>query len=222
MRRRSITSGETRRRQIKRRNASKAARRRNTSAAGPEARVAQLTQELREAREHQTATTDVLRIISSSQGELNAVFHCKVLANATKLCEASYGTLWLTEGDAFRVAAQYGALPAAYMERLQPGTLFRLGPDLPSVRAINTRRPVQVADLRLAQAYIDREPLAVAAVEVAGIYTMFTVPIFRENDPLGVIAIYGQEPRPFSDKHIALVQDFAAQAVIAIENTAAQ
>ncbi len=218
MRRRSITSGETKRRQIKRRNASKAVRRRNTSAAGREARVAQLTQELREAREHQTATIDVLRIISGSQGELNAVFHA-ILANATKLCEASYGTLWLTEGDAFRVAAQYGALPAAYMERLRPGTLFRLGPDLPSVRAINTRRPVQVADLRLAQAYIDREPLAVAAVEVAGIYTMFTVPIFRENDPLGVIAIYGQEPRPFSDKHIALVQDFAAQAVIAIENT---
>src|SRR5664279_2242083 len=160
MRRRSITSGETKRRQIKRRNASKAVRRRNTSAAGREARVAQLTQELREAREHQTATIDVLRIISGSQGKLNAVFHA-ILANATKLCEASYGTLWLTEGDAFRVAAQYGALPAAYMERLRPGTLFRLGPDLPSVRAINTRRPVQVADLRLAQAYIDREPLAV-------------------------------------------------------------
>ena len=121
------------------------------SAARWEARVTQLTQELHEAGEHQTATTDVLRIISSSQGELNAVFHA-ILANATKLCEASYGTLWLTEGDAFRVAAQYGALPAAYMERLRPGTLFRLGPHLPSVRAINTRRPVQVADLRLAQA----------------------------------------------------------------------
>ena len=220
MRLRSRAGGETtkKRDQIKRRNASSAMRRRSTSAAEWEARVTQLTQELHEAGEHQTATTDVLRIISSSQGELNAVFHA-ILANATKLCEASYGTLWLTEGDAFRVAAQYGALPAAYMERLQPGTLFRLGPHLPSVRAINTRRPVQVADLRLAQAYIDREPLAVAAVELAGIYTMFTVPIFRDNDPLGVIAIYGQEPRPFTDKHIALVQDFAAQAVIAIENT---
>ena len=159
-----------------------------------------------------------MRIISSSPGELNAVFNA-ILANATKLCEASYGTLWLCEGDAFRVAAQFGALPAAYMDRLRPGTLFRLGPHLPSVQAIKTRRPVHVADLRLAQSYIDREPLAVAAVELAGIYTMFTVPIFRENEPIGVIAIYGQEMRPFSDNNIALVQDYAAQAVIAIEST---
>jgi GAF domain-containing protein len=221
MRRRSRAGGETikKRGQIKRRNATKAVRRRSTtSAAEREARVAQLTKELHEAREHQTATTDVLRIISSSPGELNAVFHA-ILANATKLCEASYGTLWLSEGDAFRVAAQYGALPTAYMERLRPGTLFRLGPHLPSVQAIKSRRPVQVSDLRLAQAYIDREPLAVAAVELAGIYTMFTVPMFRDSEPLGVIAIYRQEMRPFTDKHIGLVQDFAAQAVIAIENT---
>jgi GAF domain-containing protein len=219
MRRRSRAGGETikKRGQIKRRKASKAVRHRSTAAAEREARVAQLTQELHEAREHQTATTDVLRIISSSPGELNAVFHA-ILTNATKLCEASYGTLWLTEGDAFRVAAQYGALPTAYMERLRPGTLFRLGPHLPSVQAIKTRRPVQVSDLRLAQAYIDREPLAVAAVEQAGIYTMFTVPMFRDSEPMGVIAIYRQEVRPFTDKHIGLVQDFAAQAVIAIQN----
>ena len=219
MRPRSRAGGETikKRGQIKRRNASKAVRRRSTSAVEREAGVAQLTKELHEAQEHQTATTDVLRIISSSPGELNAVFHA-ILANATKLCEASYGTLWLSEGDAFRVAAQHGALPAAYMERLRPGTLFRLGPHLPSVQAIKTQRPVQVADLRLAQAYIDREPLAVAAVELAGIYTMFTVPMFRDSQPMGVIAIYRQEMRPFTDKHIGLVQDFAAQAVIAIEN----
>jgi len=220
MRRRSRACGEPVkvRRHIKRSNASKAARRRSTSAAGQEAKVAQLTQELHVALEHQTATSEVLRIISSSPGELNAVFQA-MLANATKLCEASYGTLWLSEGDAFRVAAQYGALPAAYMERLRPGTLFRLGPHLPSVQAVNTRRPVHVPDLRLAQAYIDREPLAVAAVELAGIYTMFTVPMFRDSEPIGVIAIYRQEMRPFTDKHIELVQDFAAQAVMAIENT---
>ena len=219
MRRRSRAGGEiiAKRSQIRRRNASKAGRRRGTSAAEQQARVAQLTRELHEVQEHQTATTDVLRIISSSPGELNAVFHA-ILANATKLCEASYGTLWLTEGDAFRVAAQFGALPTAYMEGLRPGTLFRLGPHLPSVQAIKTGRPVQVSDLRLAQAYIDREPLAVAAVELAGVYTMFTVPMFRDSEPMGVIAIYRQEMRPFTDKHIGLVQDFAAQAVIAIEN----
>jgi signal transduction histidine kinase len=182
------------------------------------AKIEQLTRQLSEALDHQTATSAVLRIISSAPGELTALFQA-ILANATKLCEASYGTLWLTEGDAFRVAAQDGTLPAAYMERLRPGTLFRLGPHLPSVQAIKTRRPVHVPDLRLAQSYIDREPLAVAAVEQAGIYTMFTVPMFRDNEPIGVIAIYRQEMRPFTDKHIELVQDFAAQAVLAIENT---
>ena len=182
-----------------------------TSAEEQDQRVRQLTRDLHEALEHQTATSAVLRIISSSPGDLNAVFQA-ILANATKLCEASYGTLWLTEGDAFRVAAQHGELPAAYMERLRPGTLFRLGPHLPSVQAINTRRPVQVSNLRLSQAYIDREPLAVAAVEIAGIYTMFTVPMFRDLEPMGVIAIYGQEPRPFTDNHVGLVQDFAALA----------
>jgi signal transduction histidine kinase len=220
MKRRSRAGGEPvkKRRHIKRRNASKAVRRHSTSAAGREARVAQLTRELHEALEHQTATSEVLRIISSSPGELNAVFQA-ILANATKLCEASYGTMWLCEGEAFRVAAQYGALPAAYMAQLRSGTLFRLSPHLPAVRAIKTRRPVQVSDLRLAQAYIDREPLAVAAVELAGILTMFTVPMFKDSEPIGVIAIYRQEMRPFTDKHIGLVQDFAAQAVIAVENT---
>ena len=204
-------------RPIKRRMTLKAMPRRSISAAHKEAGAAQLTRELQEALEHQTATSEVLRIISSSPGELNAVF-LAILANATKLCEASYGTLWLVEGDAFRVAAQYGTLPVGYMQRLRPGTLFRLGPHLPSVQAVNTRRPVHVPDLRLTKAYIDREPLAVAAVELAGICTMFTVPMFADSDPIGVIAIYRQEMRPFTDKHIELVQDFAAQAVMAVGN----
>ena len=139
--------------------------------------VTQLTQELHEAGEHQTATTDVLRIISSSQGELNAVFH-GFWQTRQKLCEASYGTLWLTEGDAlprrraiWSVARGiYGAIAARHFVSARPAS--------PLSTSHKYRRPVQVADLRLAQAYIDREPLAVAAVELAGIYTMFTVPIF--------------------------------------------
>jgi len=206
------------RRGIKPRIASKVVRRRSTSAAAQEARIAQLTRLLHEALEHQTATSDVLRIISSSPDELNSVFQA-MLANATKLCEASYGTMWLCEGDAFRVAALYGSLPAAYMEQLRSGALFRLGPNLPAVQAINSRRPVQVPDLRLSRPYLDREPLAVAAVELAGICTMFAVPMFKDNEPVGAIAIYRQEMRPFTEKHIELVQDFAAQAVIAIDNT---
>ncbi len=126
---------------------------------------------------------------------------------------------WLCEGDAFRVAAaQFGSLPACLHGPITSGTLFRLGPHLPSVQATKNRRAVHVADLRPAQSYIDHEPLAVAAVELAGIYTMFTVPIFRDSEPIGVIAIYRQEMRPFTDSNIGLVQDYAAQAVIAIES----
>ena len=220
MRRRSTAGGEPDKTRdlLQRPEVSKAVRGGVNSAAGQDAKLEHLARDLDEALEHQTATSAVLRIISISPGDLNAVFEA-ILANATKLCQASYGTLWLCEGDSYRVAAQYGALPAAYMERLRPGTLFRFGPHLPSVQAINTRRPVQLSDLRLTQSYIDREPLAVAAVELAGIHTMFTVPMFRDSEPIGVIAIYRQEPRPFADKHIGLVEDFAAQAVIAIANT---
>jgi len=177
-----------------------------------------LLNELKQSLEQQTATADVLRVISSSPGELEPVFQT-MLANATKLCEATYGALWLCEGDGFRVAALHGALPAAYAERLRSGTLFRLGPQVPIVQAIATRQPVQLSDARVAQVYIEREPLAVAGVELAGIRTLLTVPMFKDNEPIGAIAIYRQEVRPFTDKQIELVENFAAQAVIAIENT---
>jgi hypothetical protein len=123
MRRRCRAGGEQvkKRAHIKRRNAFKTVRGRVTSAAGQDAKVKHLARDLHEALEHQTATSEVLRIISSSPGDLNAAFQA-ILANATKLCQASYGTLWLCEGDAFRVAAQHGELHAAYMERLRPGT----------------------------------------------------------------------------------------------------
>ena len=105
----------------------------------------QRTRELSEALEQQTATSEVLQVISSSPGELQSVFDA-MLANATRLCEASYGILWLREGDQFRTGAYYGALPSAYTERWRQGTLVHLGQDVPSVRAIKTRQPVQVAD----------------------------------------------------------------------------
>jgi signal transduction histidine kinase len=220
MTQRSRTGGDRvkRPRRIKLHIATKVVRRTSGTAAAQEAKIAQLTRELHEALEHQTASSEVLRIISSSPGELSSVFQA-MLANATKLCEASYGTMWLCEGDAFRVAALYGSLPAAYMEQLHSGVLFRLGPNLPAVQAVNGRRPVQVPDLRLSRPYLDREPLAVAAVELAGICTMFAVPMFKGSQPVGAIAIYRQEMRPFTERHIELVQDFATQAVIAIDNT---
>src|SRR5215475_8034264 len=176
----------------------------------------QRTRELSEALEQQTATSEVLQVISSSPG-LQSVFDA-MLANATRLCEASYGILWLREGDQFRTGAYYGALPPAYTERWRQGTLVHLGQDVPSVRAIKTRQPVQVADFAESRAYLERDPLAVDGVEVAGIRTLVAVPMLRENEAIGSIAIYRTEVRPFSEKQVELVANFARQAVIAIEN----
>jgi GAF domain-containing protein len=177
-----------------------------------------LLNELRESLQQQTATADVLKVISSSTGELEPVFNT-MLENATKLCEASYGTMWLCEGDGFRTAALHGAWPAFYTERLLSGTLFRPSPGVPLARVAQTRKPVHVADLREYRTYLGGEPLAVAAVEDAGIRTLIAVPMLKENELVGVIGIYRKEVRPFSEKQIELVTSFAAQAVIAIENT---
>jgi PAS domain S-box-containing protein len=177
-----------------------------------------LLNELRETLQQQTATADVLKVIASSPGELQPVFEA-MLGNATRLCEASYGAMWLREGDGFRSAALHGPLPAAYVERWRSGTLVHAGPDAPMMRVAETRQPVQVPDMRESRAYLSGDPLPVAAVEVAGIRTMVSVPMFKEEVLVGVITIYRQEVRPFTDKQIELLKNFAAQAVIAIENT---
>ena len=180
--------------------------------------VQKRTADLSEALEQQTATSEVLKVISASQGELEPVFKA-MLENATRLCEARYGTMWLREGDAFRAAALHGPLPSAYIDLLRSGTLFHPSPDTPTGRVAQTRQPVQVPDLSKTRAYLDREPVLVAAVEVAGIRTMFSVPMLKEDELVGTISIYRQEILPFTDKQIDLVENFAAQAVIAIENT---
>ena len=176
------------------------------------------TRELSESLEQQTATSEVLKIISSSPGELETVFNA-MLENAIRLCEASYGNMWLCEGEDFRTAARHGPLPPAFLEKWRSGTLFRLGPEVPLVRAAKTGQPVQVADLRADQAYLDGDPLAVSGADEAGMRTLVAVPMLKENRPVGVIVIYRKEVRPFTDKQIELLTNFAAQAVIAIENT---
>ena len=180
------------------RNAPAASRHRGASVAGLKKQVALLTRDLSEALEQQTAASEVLRVISSSPGELEPVFQA-MLANATRFCEASYGALWLCEGEAFRCVALHGALPAAFAAEQRRGA-FRPGPETGLVRVAKTRQTVQIADLRADQGYLDREPLAVAAVELAGIRTLVAVPMLKENELVGVISIYRRELRPFTDK----------------------
>jgi two-component system, NtrC family, sensor kinase len=179
---------------------------------------ARLLSELRESLQQQTATADVLKVISSSPGTLDPVFGT-MLAKATELCEASYGTLWLHDGDGFRTVAMHGGLPSAWVEEWRSGALYRPGKDRPLARAAESRQPVQVADMRADPSYLQGDPLPVAAVEIAGIRTLLVVPMFKENELVGAVAIYRKEVLPFTEKQIELVKNFAAQAVIAIENT---
>jgi signal transduction histidine kinase len=179
--------------------------------------VQQRTRDLSESLQQQTATSEVLRVISASPGELEPVFQA-MLENAVRLCEAKFAMLFLYEEkeNGFRAVGKCN-LPPAWSEFLGKNTI-RADPKIPLGRVAMTKRPVQIADVLVDQSYIERFPGIVAVAELGGARTLLQVPMLKENELVGTIGIYRQEVRPFSDKQIALVQNFAAQAVIAIEN----
>src|SRR5215471_4335611 len=222
MRRRSRAGGKTVKARpskaatLKRRNASKALRAVNVG--GDKGTVARLSRELHEALEQQAATSEVLKVISRSPGDLQPVFEA-MLANATRLCEAKFGVLYRSEGDALRAVALHGA-PLAYAEERRRNPIIRPHPDTTIGRAVATKRAVQNADVLKMPNYFDPPPgyTAPQLPKLGGARTVLAVPMCRDNELVGIIAIYRQEVRPFTDKQIELVTNFAAQAVIAIDN----
>jgi GAF domain-containing protein len=175
-----------------------------------------LLSELRESLEQQTATSDVLSVISSSPGELEPVFQA-MLANATRICEATIGILFRYEDGAYAAVSLLGVAPA-YAEYLNRGPI-RPGPATGLGRVASERQTIQVVDTQAEQLYAEREPFRVATAELGGARSLLNVPMLKEGELIGAIGIYRQEVKPFTEEQVALVTNFAAQAIIAIENT---
>jgi GAF domain-containing protein len=223
MKRRSRAGGEPikgqRRKtaELERRNAPKAVARSNSSPTAEVTEVTRLTRELNEALERQAATSEVLQVISSSPGDLQPVF-AAMLENAVRICDAKFGEIYRWENDALSIVATHNT-PPAFAEERKLSPYLRPPPTTPIGRMLATKSVIHVADLSAEAAYIEQStPALVSAVELGGTRTLLAVPMLKEHELIGAFFLSRQEVRPFTEKQLALVQNFAAQAVIAIEN----
>ena len=180
-----------------RRKALKVAGRRKPSDADPNERIARLERRLNEALEQQTATSEVLKVISSSPGELEPVFDA-ILANATHICGAKFGTLYLRKDDAFYATAFHNA-PPAFIEARKNKAL-RPSPESTLVRAARTKQVAQVLDATKREAYRQGDPFVVAGADLGGYRTIISVPMLKDDEFIGAIAIYRQDMSAFGGK----------------------